>query len=492
MASWPQNPIIYEINTWVWLKDLSQRYQRTLTLATVPPEEWDALASWGFDAVWLMGVWERSPAGTRIAREQAGWQAEYRQVLADLTPGDLTGSPYCIHRYRVDERLGGAEGLAAAREQLTRRGLRLLLDFVPNHVALDHPWVWAHPEYFIQGDRDDLTRSPEEFFEAGGKVLAHGRDPYFPPWPDVAQINAFNPGLRRTYRDTLGAIAQQCDGVRCDMAMLLINRIFQQTWGARAGASPAQEYWQEIILAVHGEHPPFLFLAEAYWDLERDLLEVGFDYCYDKRLYDRLAHDRAESVRLHLLADPSFQQKLVRFIENHDEPRAAATFAPPRARAAALTGATLPGAKLFHEGQFEGRKIRLPVQLGRRPPEAVDFELQDFYRKLLKAVAEPVFREGEWRLCECRGWPDNLEYLNLVAWCWRRGEDRRLIVVNLSGSRSRGLVFWPWKDLAGQSWSLSEVLNGEFYAREGNDLLASGLFIDLTAWNFHFFRFAVS
>ncbi len=126
-------------------------------------------------------------------------------------------------------------------------------------------------------------------------------------------------------------------------------------------------------------------MAEAYWDLEWELQQQGFDYCYDKRLYDRLEHDTAESVRLHLCADLAYQEKLVRFIENHDEPRAHSVFSPQKERAAAVTIATIPGARLFHEGQFEGRKVRLPVFLGRRPAEPVDPDLRAFYRTLLKA-----------------------------------------------------------------------------------------------------------
>ncbi len=270
----------------------------------------------------------------------------------------------------------GPDGLAAARKELAVRGLRLMLDFVPNHVAPDHPWVAAHPEYFIRGTVEDLARAPGDFFEADGAVFACGRDPYFPPWQDVLQLNAFSPALRQAAVRTLHEIADQCDGVRCDMAMLLINRVFEQTWGARAGQAPAGEYWREVIAAVRAHHPGFLFMAEAYWDLEWELQQQGFDYCYDKRLYDRLEHDFAEQIRLHLVADLAYQEKLVRFIENHDEPRAAATFADRKARAAATTILTLPGAKLLHEGQLDGRRVKLPVQLGaaaggaggRRPP----------------------------------------------------------------------------------------------------------------------------
>ena len=270
-------------------------------------------------------------------------------------------------QYIVDPHLGGPRALAIARKELAKRGLRLILDFVPNHVAPDHPWVSQHPEFFIQGTSDDLRADPTSYTEIGGTVFACGRDPFFPAWPDVLQLNAFQSGLRAGVVKTLSDIAGQCDGVRCDMSMLEINVIFERTWGGRAGQKPATEYWAEVILAIKKAQPDFLFIAEAYWDLEWELQQQGFDFCYDKKLYDRLEHDDAESVRLHFCGDVAYQQKLLRFLENHDEPRAAATFSPAKEKAAAVTTYTLPGARLFHEGQLEGRKVRLPVFLGRRP-----------------------------------------------------------------------------------------------------------------------------
>src|SRR5262249_5243123 len=148
---------------------------------------------------------------------------------------------------------------------------------------------------------------------------------------------------------------------------------------------------------------------------------------YDKRLYDRLEHDSPESVRLHLCADLGYQEKLLRFIENHDEPRAASVFSPAKERAAAVTTATLPGASLFYEGQFEGRKVRPPVFLGRRPSEQLDLPLQSFYRRLLAAINSPVFRDGHWSLCDRTGWPDNSSFQNLVSWGWMNGQQRFLI-----------------------------------------------------------------
>jgi hypothetical protein len=491
MTAWPNRPIIYEIHAWAWLAGLSRTVGRRITLANVPAEAWDAIASWGVDAVWLMGVWERSPAAARIARETPALQAEYRRALPDAVPEDVVGSPYAVHRYVVDERLGGPKGLAAARKPLADRGMRLLLDFVPNHVAVDHPWVSEHSEYFVRGEAGDLGRAQQGFFEASKGVIACGRDPFFPPWTDTAQLNAFSPGLREAAVETLRSIAQQCDGVRCDMAMLLISDVFERTWRGRSGPRPREQFWREIIARVRSYHPAFCFVAEAYWDLEWELQQQGFDYCYDKRLYDRLIHETAQTVRLHLSADMTFQERLVRFIENHDEPRAAAAFSPQKLRASALAMATLPGAKLFHDGQFEGRKVKLPVQLGRLPDEPVDREIEGFYRKLLKAVRRPAFREGRWRPCDVGGWPGNPSYLNLVAWCWRHGDARYLVAVNLSEERGQGRVEVPWDDLDGRSWLLSDVVSGDVFARDGNEMRSPGLYAALEPWGFHFVKLEV-
>jgi hypothetical protein len=485
MKPWPQHPVIYEINTWVWLQELSQEYKSPVTLAKIPREKWDDIADLKVDAVWFMGVWERSPAGIAIANQNKGLLEDFRRALSDFRLEDNVGSPYCVRQYVVDEHLGGREGLAVARRELAKRGIKLILDFVPNHVAPDHPWVSAHPEYFIQGDEEDLHREPASFVAAEGRVFACGRDPYFPAWPDVLQLNAFQPGLKHAVIETLSDIAGQSDGVRCDMAMLFITAVFERTWGSRVGQRPATEYWQDMIRAIKGMYPDFLFMAEAYWDLEWDLQQQGFDYCYDKRLYDRLEEGTAESVRLHLCADLAYQEKMVRFIENHDEPRALSVFSPRKERAAAVTIATIPGARLFHEGQFEGRKIRLPVFLGRRPAEPVDPDLRAFYHKLLKAGSLEGLRNGNWQLCERAGWPGNASCQNLVAWCWRSEEDRLLIVVNLSGSVAQGLVRPPWDELTGRNWQVTDLFTGEIYERSGNEMCNPGLYVELPPWGFH-------
>jgi hypothetical protein len=435
-----------------------------------------------------MGVWERSPKGIEVALGNEGLMADFRRALPDLRTEDIVGSPYCVRRYVVDKHLGGPEGLAAARRMLRERGIRLFLDFVPNHVAPDHPWVFENPGYFIRGDEGDLRREPASFFKANDNVFACGRDPYFPAWPDVLQLNAFDRGLRNGVIETIAGIAEQCDGIRCDMAMLMLNTVFARTWRARAGEKPEGDYWTTVIPAVKAMHQEFRFIAEAYWDLEWELQQQGFDYCYDKRLYDRMEHGTAESVRQHLLADLSYQERLVRFIENHDEPRAAATFSAGKARAAAVAALTLSGARLLHEGQAQGFKVRLPVFLGRRPAEQVDQDLVAFYQRLLKGINHEVFRNGSWRLCERNGWPDNQSFLNIITWCWAGDDERFLIVVNFQDGASQARVQVPWDELRGKMWRLVDILSGETYDRNGDDMRNNGLHVDLGPWKYHLFR----
>jgi hypothetical protein len=492
-TTWRNNPLIYEINTWPWLHALGQSYGRAITLGTVPDADLDALASWGFDAVWLMGVWERSPAGRAIAQEHPGLQAEYHRALPDFVPEDVAGSPYAIHRYEVDPHLGGRDELADLRGRLAARGLRLVLDFVPNHVAVDHPWLATHPECFIQGTSDDMDRQPDHFFlgpVAGhGQVFANGRDPYFPAWTDTAQLNAFSPVLREKAVETLLDIAAQCDGIRCDMAMLVTNQVFAQTWGERAGPPPAPDFWPVVIPAVKGRHPNTLFVAEVYWDMEWALQQQGFDYTYDKRLYDRLKNDPARAITIHLGADRGYQQHMLRFIENHDEARAEQALGPGRHLAAAALVATLPGGTLLHEGQLHGARIRLPVQLGRRGVEKSDPVIEAFYRTLLDEAAHPVYHDGEWALRETSpAWDLNATHNNLIAFTWRLEDERRLVVVNYAAASSQGRIALPEFGLAGRDWRLRDVMTGAQYERAGGDMVEFGLYVDLQPWQVHIFE----
>lgn len=483
----PRHPLIFEINTWTWLYQLSLKYRKKINLSNIPAVEYDDLAHRGYDAVWLMGVWERSPFGKAIARQHAGIMEDVFSALPDFNEDDFSGSPFCVRNYKADKYFGGPEGLATARKELAQRGIKLILDFVPNHVAPDHPWTKSHPDYFIRGSEKEYAENPDAFIPVGKEYFVRARDPFYPPWPDVIQLNIFNSGLRRAMTRLIKDIASQCDGIRCDMAMLLMNDIFAETWKEKAGAKPAKEFWEQAVKATRKSYPEFLFIAEVYWEKEWDLMQMGFDYCYDKRLYDRLMESNTDGVRQHLSADPDFQKKLLRFIENHDEARIAGTFPLNRQIALAIASLTLPGARLIHQGQTEGRKIKVPVFIDRLPLENLSGVITDFYNKLLAMLMTDAIRNGKWGLCEASGWPENQTFLNLLAWEWHGKNETLLIIINLSDQPAQGLVKAGFPFRRGKTYQLFDVISGVLYERDGDEMVGTGLFAGLPAWGTHTF-----
>jgi hypothetical protein len=456
-------PSLYQINTRVWIRRLSDKYGRRINLDTIPDSELDQLSQLGFDWVWLLSVWQTGAASQQVSRSHSEWLHEYQTALPDLQDSDIGGSGFAITAYSVHRDLGGDPALARLREQLHQRGIRVMLDFVPNHTGLDHPWLEEHPDYFITGTPQTLAEKPSNYTQvsSGGAtlILAHGRDPYFPGWPDTLQLDYGNPDLQTAMHAQLRKIAQQCDGLRCDMAMLILPDVFERTWERR----PA-EFWPAAIQEVRGLHPEFLFLAEVYWDLEWQLQQQGFNYTYDKRLYDRLRDLQARPVSLHLRAELSFQNKLVRFLENHDEPRAAVTFAPGIHEAAAVVTYLCPGMRFFHQGQLEGYRRRVPAHLVRGLVEPIEPTLQEFYLRLLGVLKNPVVREGQWQQLECAAaWDGNWTNDCFLAYVWQLpGYAPLLILVNYAPHQSQCRIPWPlpaaeaaaaaewyWRDMLG-------------------------------------------
>ncbi len=486
VVPWPVNPVVYEVNTAVWLGEVAGRLGADVTLGSVPAAEWDHVVPPGISVVWLMGVWVRSASGRQIALSSPDLRAGWSAALPDWTDGDVVGSPYCITDYEPADAFGGWAGLDGARAELRARGALLMVDWVPNHVGPDSPWLGSSPEAFVRGTAEDLGRRPDSYVEVGGTVFANGKDPYFAPWPDVVQVNAFARSLRSLAGRALSQIARHADAVRCDMAMLMLDDVVTATWGDRVGPPPAVTYWTEMIAAARQVNPEFRFVAEAYWDREWDLQQLGFDYCYDKRLYDRLAQGDVALVRGHLDADPAYQGRLVRFLENHDEARAARTFAPQaRAKAAAVTVATLPGLTLWHDGQADGREVFVPVFLGRRAEEPYDAALAEWYRELWAAARR--VRVGSWGRREVTGWPDNPSAEALAAWTWTAADALRLVVVNLTGHDADGVVHVDHAPAAGSWWVLDDLLDGTSYQRSGDDLAHDGLYVALGPWAAHVF-----
>lgn len=482
------HPHLLEINTWAWLEELSVKLGRPIALAGVPDSEWDALAAQGFNAVWLMGVWRRSPESRRILMDIPANRAGCDAALPGWKPDDAIGSPYAVTSYTVDRRIGTWASLDAVREKLHARGMALFLDFVGNHTAIDHPWTLEHPEFYIQGSAEDFQQNPGAYFrivtEEGERYIALGRDPYFPPWPDVAQLNHFQPSTRETLLDVIRSIAAHCDGIRCDMAMLQLTDIFQNVWAHEltGHSRPQKEFWLE----AHTIAPQLVLLAEAYWGTEQQLLDLGFSFTYDKTLYDCLRDFRAWDCRSRISASAEYESHMARFLENHDEQRRAVVFPDSRLHSVATLMGTLPGMRFYQQGEIEGRKVHLPINLRMAAPEISDPFSVETFRRILRITKEDVFHTGAWSLLEIVDDGDNTAG-NLAIYEWRSKSAWKVIAVNLSGSSAQGRVRVGDRVSPGVQYQFNDELNEVVYPRDGKELHDVGLFVRLDAGQAHLF-----
>jgi glycosidase len=472
------NPLLYEINTASWLFELSRKHNQDIHLGEVPPQEWDRLKMLGMDYVWLMGVWNRSQEGRKVSLNDPDFHFLFDSVLPECQPEDIIGSCYSISSYDVDPLVGTLDDIDRVRAELRKRNMGLILDFVPNHTGVDHHWIDEHPDYYIQVNEEDYHRDPTAFFPINSKgqriYIAHGRDPNFPSWTDTAQLNYFNPATRQALLQRLEQISQHCDGLRCDMAMLLLNDVFTKTWGwANQGpkyAMPAEEFWTQATTLL----PDLIWIAEAYWDTEWTLQQSGFDYAYDKRLYDRLRYSDPHEVFLHLKADLGFQSKLLRFIENHDELRSITAFGLKKTQACAVLFSALPGMKLYFHGQLEGKTIRLPLQIRQSKFEPVNDDITAFYDTLLSIINCETFHSGDWKLKEVGKYGDE-SASNVIAQTWNKENRIFLFLVNLSHSTSQGIVHFQDDVSELQNYSLTDKLSGQSFTLSGKLLAHPGL-----------------
>lgn len=482
------NPHILEINALSWLKRHEREAGRKLTLAELPSSFWEKLQKNGFDAVWLMGVWKKSPVAGQIARENADIKTQIHAVKPEFDTADITASPYAVYEYTVDDYFGGNEALAAFRKNLNDRGILLFLDFVGNHTAMDAPIVETNPDLFITTGTQAPHIHPDWFFQnKQGRYIAHGRDPYFAPWTDTAQLNYFNPATRDYMTQQLVQVSHMCDGVRCDMAMLSLNKVQRDTWWEFIGGElPKTEFWTQALNAVHAEHPEFVFIAEVYWGLEWDIQELGFDYTYDKVLYDRLRFANAESIRSHLGAEHLFQMRSLRFIANHDEEEPLKAFGREKSLAASTIIATLPGARLFHLFQLLGRPARLPLQYV-KDDFSIDQTVEQYYWKLLHIASDPAFHGGQWALKEAVPvYAGEDSYRQILCWQWKQRHTGKMVFINYSQSPAQCRVLF--KGLA--DFTVREELEGKTLTLSP-ELAAQGMEMVLKPYECKIFTFSI-
>ncbi|KAJ3271842.1 hypothetical protein HK104_004613 [Borealophlyctis nickersoniae] len=451
--------------------------------------------------VWLQGVWSLGTwALENVDKVEPSRLANYKQNLPDYTQEDIIGSPYAISEYTINPAIGGESALVDFRARLATQGIKLMLDFVPNHMAVDCTWCKdaSKSSFFVHKPANTDTGSIE--FDSQGR--AYGRDLYSGAWVDTLQLNYWNPALRNAMVANLKKAAGLCDGLRNDMAMLLVNDVIERVWGpilrANGYTRPTQEFWSEAFPAIRSVNPTFFMMAEVYdWTdftprLDRRLQDLGFDATYDKKLYDDLGvqYTHLDNLRAYIkgLNQDGVLRKSVHFTENHDEESAVKHFYnAKRANTAAVLSLTLPGPRLMWYGQWEGKQNRLIVQLRRRAPEPLDTTTLSFYTRFNTILSHPVFQSGTWTYLDVVSQQSNTGW-RLVAWKWVQGNVHRLVVVNYSEVGGDGRV--KLEDLQGSgNVKVSELLGGNTYDRDANEVRSQGLWVSLEPFSAQIFEY---
>lgn len=463
--------MILEINTVNFLYKLSKKYNKNtdklLKISEVPVEEWQKVTYDGIiKYIWLMGIWQRSKLSRKIALQNV---KQYLPLLQNPQKTDFLGSAYSIVNYVPDPIIGNFKDLLKVKNLLNKLGVGLILDFIPNHLSLDNEYI--NEPIFVEVGFDEYIKNPDLFYVVpeNTRFIAYGKDPFFPPWTDTLQINIFSKKAQKILLKQLRKISKYADGVRVDMAMLLLKDIFYNNWKEYIKeGKPEEEFWQIATNSID-----MLFIAEAYWNTENKLLELGFDYTYDKKFLDSIMDfiykHNFQQIRYCLSLNINFQRKLVRFLENHDEERIASKIDENKARCILPLFFTCPGMKMIYWEQFEGQTIKIPVQILRSIDNYKPIQL---YQKLIEIYfkIQEIIEKGTFFFLKVNQIFDD-SYQNILSYGYKLENKTLFIVINflpiisqciinLNESYPRGIFNFEKVEL-----SLVELLKGRIYYR---------------------------
>jgi len=385
------------------------------------------------------------------------------------------------------------------RAKLNSLGMGLIVDFVPNHFARDSKLFLEHPEAFVQRPNGDTSPDNWWYSKNGYPTVAFGRGPYDGPWTDTLQINYFSPQAVQLVSDLIVSVARRVDGIRLDMAHLVLNEVFQNSWGEqmwRGGFSrPGTEFWADVIARAKSQ-TNVIFVSEAYdyymtSPPEQELLtNLGVDYSYNKVVLDKIEHKDLGELRGYMFNEPQWKlNRMCHFVENHDEPRAAlALGGTAQSLAGSIVALTIPGMRLTYFGQYDGLKNRLGVHLRRGMPEERNTGLHAQYTKLMEALSEDVFHEGSWTMI---GIPQEGSGWRLTAWRWEHNGVKRLVIVNWSDQQGWGpvKVADAYSRDGSDNLPITDLLTDETYVRSASELRGPGLFVGLDAYQAHIFAY---
>ena len=408
-SSWMPEVIMLAKSTFVWLDQLSKTYERPVSrLQDIPDKELDCIAERGFTSLWLIGLWERSPASRKIKQLQGN--------------PDAISSAYALDSYEIAEELGGHEGYLSLRHRAMQRGIRLASDMVPNHTGLDSELVKNKPEWFVGAhqppfhsytyngpnlssnprygifiedgywDRSDaaVTFKRIDYHTGDSKYIYHGNDGTAMPWNDTAQLNFLSAEVREAVIQQILHVARMFQVIRFDAAMVLVKKHIQRLWyplpGHTAGipsrSSSAmsmedfnkfipEEFWREVVDRIHAEAPDTLLLAEAFWMLEGYFVRtLGMHRVYNSAFMHMLKKEDNAGYRYliknTLEFDAGILKRYVNFMNNPDEDTAVEQFGKgDKYFGVCVMMATMPGLPMFGHGQIEGFSEKYGMEYAR-------------------------------------------------------------------------------------------------------------------------------
>jgi len=463
------------------------------TLSEVPDQELQAIQAMNIDMIWMMGLWHLGPYGLHHDQTDPSLLATYAQVLPGYTMPDIIGSPYAVTNYTCNPQLGSDTDILAFKQRVNNLGMLFMVDFVPNHSAVDCEWTDEFPNYYVRAPKGTQPPYDPTIYLPNG--IAYGSVcSGCGAWTDTAQFNYWDTEEREARINDLMLAASMSDAIRCDMAYLLLNDLIEQNWGTQLSSwgysRPATEWWSDAITAVKQEYPNIIFLAEVYSPYQPTLQSLGFDYTYDKDLYDKLGNGNLDDIRSWLSTNTiQFITQSAHFISNHDEPRAVPYFGSWWiADAAALITFTLPGMRFFLMWEFDGFSAKLDVHLRRESTESPVSGVQSFYNTFLPIVTADVFKYGTWTYLTVGGadtaW-------RLIAYRWEYNNEKRLCVINFSDTQGQGTVIVSNAEPVdgNDTIPVTDLLSGTTFYRSASQMRTDGLYVIINSWYAQIFEY---
>lgn len=478
-----RHPFLYEINTRPWLYELGIKYGKPIVkLTDIPLQEFDELARNGVDIVWMMGVWKLGQYGLEFDKK-----LDYSEWLPNWTEEDVIGSPYAVYEYTCNPDIGTNNDLMWLKAILNSRGMKLMLDFVPNHSAVDAPQAKSNPEMYIrapEGKRDE-----ERYTDEG---LAYGANENHFTWKDVLQWNYWNKDTIEFMKNNIINIMSFADAIRCDVAYQEINDIFGRTWPDELEAygytKPEEEFWTYAIKAAKELNPNIIFLAESYKDEYNEILiNLGFDYAYNRNILKKLMSSGNDFKEYIKDKQGSFWKDKANFVENHDEKRAVYNMGNnyKKAKATGTIAATIGGMIFMNHGQWIGKKNMLDVHLRRGEDEPVNYEIKSHYQRLNQIIKNKTFRSVNFYYA---GVIDGERKDDFIAYIREDEDEHYLVVVNFS--ENEGCANVPIYNLKGRRYTLVyDVLNEVEYIKTYDIVKNQGLQVCIKAWESQIFKY---